>query len=286
MKLLIFRRITGFLFFISIPLYNAYRFLVQEVGRFETSSSNGVGFVPDKEIVSISENFTDQWILASARSMVNGVRSSLDKYELFAVAPKLLGFLENLTNWYIRMNRDRMRGNLGHESAKISLNVLYDVVLDLIIVMAPITPFITEHIYTNLKRVLPVNDSRLAESVHFVMMPDMTRDENTSKIISVVSIMQQVILLGRKIRETRGVNLKTPVQSITVISSDYEILNDMKNLEQYICDELNALEVITSCDVTGIETIIKPNFAALKNRFGDFEDFGKIILLGSFSICP
>jgi isoleucyl-tRNA synthetase len=266
---------------IFLPLFNAYRFLVQEVSRFETV--NGVKFVPSKSLVRTSDNFTDKWIYACAQSMISQVTESFQKYELYAVAPKLLNFLENLTNWYVRMNRDRMRGNMGKDSAETSLNVLFDVVFDLVVLMAPITPFITEHIYTNLKNVLPKNDKRNQLSVHFVMFPDVDLSaigDASAAIIRAVANMQQVVLLGRKIRELRCVNLKTPVQSVTVISSDPLILGDIVELESYICDELNSIEVKVSSDVSGIETVIKPNFSALKERFSDDSsdvDFGKLI---------
>jgi len=268
---------------IFLPLYNAYRFLVQEVTRFETT--NDAKFTPSKTLVRSSDNFTDKWIYASAQNMISQVRDSFEKYELFAVAPKLVNFLENLTNWYVRMNRDRMRGNMGRDSAETSLCVLYDVIFDLVILMSPITPFITEHIYTNLRSVLPESDPRNQLSVHFVMVPEVDKSAVSDDIIRAVSNMQQVVLLGRKIREQRCVNLKTPVQSVTVLSSDPVILKDIAELESYICDELNSIEIKTSSDVTGIETIIKPNFSALKERFASDDsasndekiDFGKLI---------
>jgi len=180
------------------------------------------------------------------------------------------------------MNRDRMRGNGGKDSAFVSLNVLYAVLLDLVVLMAPLTPFITEHIYQNLKRVLTHAEDQNPEiSVHFRMMPepDLALLADGEMIIRTVSHMQQVVLLGRKIREQRGVNLKTPVQSVTVLSSDPLLLRDIAEMEQYICEELNALEVKTSNNVVGIETWVKPNFAALKSRFADdgTTDLGALI---------
>ena len=263
---------------IFLPLFNAYRFLVQEVTRFEASS--GSKFAHTTSVLQQTDsslNFTDRWIHAAAQVMVAEVREAFAKYELFAVAPKLIAFLENLTNWYIRMNRDRMRGTMGPESAKTSLTVLYSVVLDLVTLMAPLTPFITEHIYQNLKQVLPEGDARKQQSVHFVMIPEPQQVEGAEEIIRAVSHMQQVVLLGRKIRESRGVNLKTPILSITVISSDPILLSDIAGMDQYVCEELNALEVRGSSDVTGIETTVKPNFAALKARFANDPDMGKLI---------
>ena len=274
---------------IFLPMYNAYRFLVQEVGRFETVHTGEV-FRPSKDVVKGSDNFTDKWIYAAAQKTIKEVQEAFDRYELFAVAPKLVAFLENLTNWYVRMNRDRMRGTMGKDQALTSLNVLFDVVFDLVLLMAPLTPFITEHIYQNLKRVLAETDGRNQLSIHFVMFPepDLSQAASDSEIIRTVGHMQQVVLLGRKIREQRGVSLRTPVQSVSVLSSDATLLKDVAEMEQYICDELNAIEVLTSSDVSGVQTTVKPNFAALKARFapseegpdeatGDKVDVGKLI---------
>ena len=261
---------------IFLPLFNAYRFLVQEVGRYEINT--GTQFEPTP-LVEGSSNFTDEWIHAACQTMIADVREAFTKYELFAVAPKLVAFLENLTNWYIRMNRDRMRGNFGSDAALASLNVLFEVILNLTIVMSPITPFITEHIYQNLQRVLPETDERKAKSVHFVMIPKVVSLSNNSATLRTVAHMQQVVLLGRKLREMRGVNLKTPIRSVTVISSDLVLLADVASLDQYICDELNTVAVNGHSDNGGIETIVKPNFVSIKARFADDKemDVGKLI---------
>lgn len=114
------------------------------------------------------------------------------------------------------------------------------------------------------------------------MMPEADQaavGADAKSILRSVNTMQQVVLLGRKIRETRGVNLKTPIQSVTVLSSDPVLLDDVVELSAQIVDELNAIEVNVSADVAGIETTVKPNFAALKSRFEDDEtvEFGKLI---------
>jgi isoleucyl-tRNA synthetase len=71
----------------------------------------------------------------------------MDKYELSKVSPKLVKFLDNLTNTYVRSNRSRLKGETSIEDWTLSLNVLFDVILKSSILMSPFVPFITEYMY-------------------------------------------------------------------------------------------------------------------------------------------
>lgn len=71
----------------------------------------------------------DKWIIASTQSMVKYVRNEMDNYRLYNVVRHTLTFLENLTNWYVRLNRTRMKGETSAEDQKIALNILFDVLL-------------------------------------------------------------------------------------------------------------------------------------------------------------
>ena len=77
----------------------------------------------------------------------------MEKYRLYTVVPMLLKFLEELTNWYVRLNRPRLKGEVTQNDWIISLNVLLDVILKSAILMDPYVPFITEMIYSNLSKV-------------------------------------------------------------------------------------------------------------------------------------
>jgi isoleucyl-tRNA synthetase len=68
----------------------------------------------------------------------------MEKYRLYTVVPKLLLFLENLTNWYVRLNRFRLKGEGGNEDWFVSLNVLFEVIHKANVMIAPYTPFMTE----------------------------------------------------------------------------------------------------------------------------------------------
>lgn len=71
----------------------------------------------------------------------------MEHYRLYTIVPSLVNFLEQLTNWYVRLNRMRFKGDVSNEDWKVSLNVLFDVLLTISILMSPYVPFITESFY-------------------------------------------------------------------------------------------------------------------------------------------
>lgn len=132
-------------------------------------------------------------------------------YRLYTVVPRLLRLIEDLTNWYIRFNRKRLKGENGTEDTVFALNSLFEVLYTLARAMAPFTPFLTENMYQGLRQFLPTpEESRLVESqsVHFLPFPTVRQEYFNPEIERAVSRMQSVILLGRNIRETKVIPLK------------------------------------------------------------------------------
>jgi len=79
--------------------------------------------------------------------MIKYVRNEMDNYRLYNVVRHLVTFLENLTNWYIRLNRSRMKGETSVDDQKTAVTILFDVLMSATQLMAPITPFISEHLF-------------------------------------------------------------------------------------------------------------------------------------------
>lgn len=113
----------------------------------------------------------DRWIISEQQGLTSFVHEELAAYRLYTIVPRLVAFLGDLTNWYVRLSRDRMRGAHGSDEAFTALCTLYDVLLSTSILMAPVTPFLTELMYQTLARALPYGHVLKAESVHFVMIP-------------------------------------------------------------------------------------------------------------------
>ncbi|RZF34931.1 hypothetical protein LSTR_LSTR011425 [Laodelphax striatellus] len=149
---------------VFLPWYNAYRFLIQNIDLYNreyktTFKYNEDGLHP--------ENIMDKWILSFTQSLLAYVRKEMAAYRLYSVVPKLVQFIDNLTNWYVRMNRRRLKGEGGASDCEQALSTLTGVLFAMIRSMAPYTPFLTELMYQNLRHLT----HKPEKSVHFLMMP-------------------------------------------------------------------------------------------------------------------
>ena len=156
---------------IFLPWFNAYRFMIQNITRWETRS--GQRFVFDSNIKytvsnSADSNYMDKWIIAANQNLIKLVRKEMDTYKLFNVVRPTLDFLEDLTNWYVRLNRPRMKGDdTTQEDQRVALNCLFDVLMNATQLMSPITPFLSEHIFQNMKNGLGEDSPLNVQSIHF-----------------------------------------------------------------------------------------------------------------------
>lgn len=170
----------------------------------------------------------------------------MDSYRLYTVVPRLVEFWEELTNWYVKLNRDRMRCNTTEDEseAMTSLTVLYSCLLDVTILFAPVTPFIADFIYLNLSKALPDGHEKKRESVHFVMLPKFNPKLLNQEVLEAVKSMQQIVETGRLLRARKQITNKTPLKSMKVAfktnsEKDKIKLKNLMNLKDYIKDELN-----------------------------------------------
>lgn len=112
---------------VFLPWYNSYRFLVQNINRWEEKT--GKNFVFDEQRRHNVTNLLDKWIISANQSLIGYFRNEMDNYRLFTIVKGLLGFLDDMTKWYIRLCRGRMKGDNGEEEMHQSLNTLFDVLL-------------------------------------------------------------------------------------------------------------------------------------------------------------
>ena len=183
------------------PWYNAYRFCVENCQKYSVDNG-GKAFTFDMEKgVRASKNVTDMWILSLAQSLIKFVRIEMAEYRLYTVVVILLKFIEQLTNWYIRFNRKRLKGAHGPEDAYHSLCVLHLVLYQQTVLMAPFTPFFTEHLYQNLRLALPADQRK--DTVHSVMIPEPDQSLIRPEIEATVVKLQNVVELARAARDRR-----------------------------------------------------------------------------------
>eukprot|EP01104_Vermistella_antarctica_P000774 TRINITY_DN10893_c0_g1_i1.p1 TRINITY_DN10893_c0_g1~~TRINITY_DN10893_c0_g1_i1.p1 ORF type:complete len:1098 (+),score=337.49 TRINITY_DN10893_c0_g1_i1:35-3295(+) len=250
---------------VLLPWFNAYRFLVQ--------SAHSLGsFTPDLQVALRSTNVMDQWILAACHGLIGFVRVEMAAYRLYTVVPRLVTFIDQLTNWYVRFNRKRLRGQAGPEEALAAVNTLYEVIMNIVRAMSPFTPFFTEYLYSNLKKVLPDGGE---DSVHFLEFPVPVEDALNPDIERAVDLMQAAITLGRANRDRRNRPLKHPLSKATVVVGSKQAIEDLEQLRSYVTEELNVRTLeITDQEEGFISYSASADLRSMRVRLG--RDTGKV----------
>mmetsp|Transcript_3800 Transcript_3800/g.9971 ORF Transcript_3800/g.9971 Transcript_3800/m.9971 type:complete len:1171 (+) Transcript_3800:129-3641(+) len=273
-----------------LPCYNAFRFFLQNLERWESDS--GRKFVPSLDIVKTTTNPTDIWISAATQGLIKFVRQEMEAYRLYTVLPALVTYVTQLTNWYVRLNRDRLKGLEGEGSqaeseAETGLQVLYDVLLDVTVVLGPFTPFLSEFFYQHLRKLQssyaeaangggsanPVIRGK-SDSVHFLKLPEYDESRLNAEAVETMEALQTIVEQGRNAREKRNISLRTPVKSVVAIlrsPPDHVVKGLIGPLKKYILSELNAwdFQVVPEEEQQEWVTLsLTPNFKILGKKVG------------------
>merc|ERR1719431_1791429 len=215
-------------------------FLFQNIEQFEREQ--GVQFTWSEEQYGNSSNVMDRWIVSFTQTLLLFVTREMAAYRLYTVIPRLMKFIDNLTNWYVRMNRRRLKGEGGPADSQAALQTLFGVVITMVRVMAPFTPFLTERMYQQLRKKVPALGSPEAASVHYLMLPVARQELILEGTERAVARMQAVVDLGRVLRDRKAMPLKYPLPEVVIINKD------QRSLEGFIKEELNVRTVTLSGD--------------------------------------
>ncbi|QSL66508.1 hypothetical protein MERGE_000888 [Pneumocystis wakefieldiae] len=250
---------------VIIPWWNSYNFFEMQVKLLKKTHDLDFMYNPAS---GVSNNVMDKWILSSCQSLISFVKKEMSEYCLYTVVPVLLKLIEDMTNWYIRFNRRRLKGEYGKDDTLTALNVLFDVLYTLCRTMAPFTPFLTEAIYQNLKKYIPETTEQDVRSIHFISFPDVIEERFEFDVERKFNRMQKVVDLARKLREKKSIGLKVPLKELVVIHHDEQYLNDIKSVEQYIKEELNIRNLLLSSNEEeyGVRYSLEADWSVLGKR--------------------
>ncbi|KDQ21864.1 hypothetical protein BOTBODRAFT_26268 [Botryobasidium botryosum FD-172 SS1] len=260
---------------VLLPWLNSFRFFLGQVNLLKKEFS--IDFQYDAHAPR-STNIMDKWILARCQSLIKLVREEMAAYRLYTIVPRLLDLVDELTNWYIRFNRKRLKGENGPEDTVSALNTLLETLLTLCRTMSSYTPFITENIYQGLRPYIPAsafpNDD--IRSIHFLSFPVVRDEYFDAEIERKVKRMQNVIELTRTLRERHTLPLKTPLKSLLIFHPDQQYHDDVKLLQPYLESELNVREISFSTDEesSGVRYRANADWAVLGRKLR--KDLGRV----------
>lgn len=251
-----------------LPWWNAFKFLKTYL-ELENWKPDGT-----KEKV---ENPLDHWILSKLQTLKLKVTTEIESYKLFNVIPVLFEFIEQLTNWYIRLNRSRFWAEELTQDKMCAYQTLYTCIYELSLAMAPFAPFLSEYIYLE---ILKLQDGKEhPESVHLCTYPRVDQTLIQPELEDAFELLQNIILLGRQKRNKEKIKTKTPLSTLTVIHRDKGLLAEIKKIEMYIKAELNVKTVVYREDEDNfINFYAKPNAPVLGRKLGkSFKKYKSLI---------
>ncbi len=201
----------------------------------------------------------DKWLLSKYNRLVKNVTEAFEEYDLNKVVKYLTTFVgEDLSNWYIRRNRNRFWGSVLDNSKKSVYQTTYEVLIGLSKLLAPISPYISEEIYQNLTN---------EESVHLSSFPKCDESLIDLKLEEKMDLVRDLISLGRNAREEAKIKVRQPISEVLIDGKNKDILSDLTSL---ITDELNVKKLTFVDDLSlYMNFIIRPNFKETGKLFGN-----------------
>ena len=233
------------------PLKNTYTFFQTYANIDNIDISNCNVDINDREEI-------DKWLLSKYNRLVMNVTEDMNSYDLNQVVRKITSFVsDDLSNWYIRRNRNRFWASELDNSKKSVYITTYEVLLGLCKLCAPIIPFTTEEIYIKLTG----NDS-----VHLEDYPIANTNLIDDKLEEKMDLVINLISLGRNAREESKIKVRQPIKSVILDKKIEPIIND---IDELIKEELNVKEIIYLDDLSEYMNIeYKPNFKVCGKVFG------------------
>jgi isoleucyl-tRNA synthetase len=184
-----------------------------------------------------AQGVLDRYILAKTAALVDAVTTSMDAYDLFGACTAIGGFLDALTNWYVRRSRDRFwRARDGAPDTEQDKSDAYDTLATVLETLcrlaAPLLPFLTETVYRGLTQ---------KRSVHLTDWPTTTDLPADPELVGTMDLVRDICSAGHAIRKAQGRRARLPLRTLTVATADPERLRPFVGL---IADEVNVKEVV------------------------------------------
>ena len=246
-----------------IRLYNVYSFFV--------IYANIDGFNPAEAAATASpvseRRPLDRWILSELHATVRDVRASLDRFENYPAAQRLIEFVDGLSNWYVRRSRSVFWQSAKDAAKQDAYATLWTCLEHVCRLAAPFVPFFAEALYQNLVR-RPFGD-RAPESVHLCDYPAADESLIDAALSAQTSAGREIASLGRAARTAAKIKVRQPLPLVELVLADPSQTGWMRDYIPQIAEELNVKRVEFAADADRyVSYAIKPNFKVIGPKFG------------------
>lgn len=215
-------------------------------------------------------NPMDNWLLDRIATVINENTVHFQNYNLAAAAENLVETLDDITNWYLKLGRQRLKGAVSKQDQYNSLNVLYTCLFCYTQLWAPFMPFTSQEIFMKLRQynhnpAIRKCDSVLDTKLGFI------RTINTDNL-QLVDNLKKICTMSRSIRKTSTTHAsqKVPFQKLTIGHADSDYIEKLSSAVTVISNELNALEISYQQLKQNITFTVQCNYRELGKKFGRY----------------
>ena len=239
-----------------LPLWNALSFL--------TTYAKIDGWEPTPENLSVEKNNPmDLWIISRLQKLTEEVKKEMDEYDLNRSVAPFVGFIDLLTNWYIRRSRRRF-WKAGRGIDKLAAYAtLYNVLMEFSKIVAPFIPYIADGIFMSLRK---ETDHK---SVHLAFFPEVDQNFRNIELENQMDIVLSTVSMGRALRAKHQLKIRQPLPRIFLVTRDSKAKIVLEKLADLITEELNIKEILITPDEEELVNLsAKANFQTLGKKLG------------------
>ncbi len=236
-------------------LFNTYKLFAQY--------ANVDGFDPAAPAVPVVQRpEIDRWALSKLNTLVSQVLAAYEDYDITTAGRLIQDFVcDEVSNWYVRLNRKRYWGGEKGADKDAAYQTLHEILVKVAILGAPIAPFYMDRLYRDL--------TGSATSVHFVLMPKVAAEQIDADLEESMALAQKACSLVHSLRKLHHLNVRQPLSKVVVPVISEKVRSQLGRFSDLVLGEVNVKELEFIADTTGILTLkIKPNFKTLGKVYG------------------
>jgi isoleucyl-tRNA synthetase len=237
---------------------------------FHTLYAEASGFELSQSPAIKDRSLMDKWIISELNALVQEVDRSYSEFDSQNAGKALARFIDDLSNWYVRRSRRRF-----WDGDVAALATLHECLVTLTQLLAPMVPFISEHVWQELVKVA---DPSAAASVHLTDFPIADTSLINLDLNAQVAMTRRVVELGRSARAESAIKIRQPLQRALISANGWSTLPS--EMKEQIADELNVIDLADIADADGdlVDISVKANFKSLGAKFGkEVQDIAKAI---------
>lgn len=238
-------------------LHNTYSFfaLYANIDNFDPTTARRIPLEERPEL--------DRWILSRLHSLITEVKSDLEDYEPTKAGREIAAMVtDQLSNWYVRLARKRFWGGGMTDDKLSAYETLYECLVTVAKLMAPFAPFYADRLYRDLTQ-----DE--TQSVHLMDYPKADPSVINASLEEAMDYAQRISGMVLSLRRKMDTKVRQPLQKVVVLTSDPQMIESVKHVEELILSEVNVKELVFDSGSSDLVVKrVKPNFRLLGPIFG------------------